>query len=60
MFIGKGRSNQGDLHRGGSILACAWRKWLALGQWDIGKEDYNDRLGRENELFSTTLLATDI
>lgn len=46
MFISKDKSDQGNLHGGGGIFNGAWRKWLGLEQWEVGKDEYNDRLGR--------------
>lgn len=34
--------------------------WIGLAQWEVGKDEGNDRLGRKNKLFLTDLLETDI
>lgn len=34
--------------------------WIGLAQWEAGKDEGNDSLGRKNKLFLTDLLETDI
>lgn len=34
--------------------------WIGLAQWEVGKDEGNDSLGRKNKLFLTDLLETDI